>query len=375
MRFIYHQEKWPQFYWQEEALTELRIAVRYQQGKLLGRMAEIDVTFRAEAGLQAITEDVVKSSEIEGERLDRARVRSSIARRLNLEAGGAYSDDRHIDGVVEMLLDATQNCMTPLTAERLYGWHAALFPMGWSGRTKIRVGQWRDDALGPMQVISGAMGKEKVHFEAPAAVRVDQEMQQFLDWVNAINVTDGAMKAAIAHFWFVIVHPFDDGNGRIARAITDLLLARSEKNFQRFYSMSSQIMSERAAYYRVLERAQGDSLDITQWLVWFLSCLGRAIEGSETLVSGVLIKARCWRSWQQYGLNLRQQDMLNRLLDGFRGKMTLLQWMKLNHCSQKIAEGDLEQLVVCGVLQKHVGARSAWYTLIRPNIGEAGWFD
>ncbi|MBB4305009.1 Fic family protein [Rhodobium orientis] len=328
-------------------------------------MEALGFLLRSEAVLQTLTEDVMKSSEIEGERLDRAQVRSSIARRLGLDIGGLIPADRHVEGIVELMLDATQNYDKPLTADRLFDWHAALFPTGRSGMTRITVGAWRDDSSGPMQVVSGPFGKEKVHFEAPEAGRLDAEMRAFLDWFNAKPGIDPVLKAGIAHLWFVTLHPFDDGNGRIARAIADMALARSEGTSQRFYSMSAQIRLERNAYYDTLERTQKGDLDITDWLEWFLACLGRAFEGAEAVLSSVLDKARFWEAHAEDPFNDRQRDMLNRLMDGFEGKLTSSKWAKIQKCSQDTALRDIDDLIKRNILVKDsAGGRSTSYSLV-----------
>jgi Fic family protein len=338
--------------------------VRFLQGRLLERMLSLGFPLRAEATLQSLTEEVQKSSQIEGEILDRDQVRSSIARRLGMDIGALAVADRHVDGVVEMMLDATQNYVRPLTAERLFGWHSALFPSGRSGLSRIVSGGWRDQRSGPMQVVSGPIGHEKVHYEAPTASTIPGEMSTFLSWFNGHDGADLVLKAAIAHLWFVTIHPFDDGNGRIARAITDLTLARSEQTPHRFYSMSAQIQQEPNDYYKVLEMTQKGDLDITLWLDWFLGCLERAFDGAETILAGVLAKARFWKAHANASLNERQRTMLNRLLDGFRGKLTSSKWATITKCSQDTALRDIDDLVRRGVLTKDVaGGRSTSYSL------------
>jgi Fic family protein len=320
---------------------------------------------KAEASLQTLTEDVVKSSEIEGEILDRNQVRSSIARRLGIDIGALTPVERNVEGVVDMTLDATQKFDQPITAERLFGWHAALFPTSRSGMLKIVVGGWRTEQSGAVQVVSGPVGREHVHFEAPAAKRLDSEMKTFLDWFNADRESDPVIEAAVAHLWFVTIHPFEDGNGRIARAITDLVLARSEQSAQRFYSMSSQIRKERNAYYDVLERTQRGTLDITNWLQWFLDCLDRAFDGAETIIGNVLLKARFWERHRARSLNDRQRLMLNRLLDGFEGKLTSSKWAHIVKVSQATAARDIEDLIEKGILQRDAaGGRSTSYSLV-----------
>jgi len=327
-------------------------------------MEGLGFQLRTEAVLHSLTEEVLKSSEIEGEQLDRAQVRSSIARRLGINIGGLVPADRDVEGVVEIMLDATQRYDKPLTARRLCNWHAALFPTGRSGMTRIKVGAWRDDKKGPMQVVSGAIGKERVHYEAPAAERVRQEMNRFLDWFEKDNSTDLVLKAGVAHLWFVTIHPFDDGNGRIARAVADMVLARSEHSPQRFYSMSAQIRQERKAYYDILEATQKGDLDISRWLEWFLRCLGRAFDRAETILAGVLKKARFWEKHAAAIFNQRQRKIVNQLLNGFEGKLTSSKWAKLAKCSQDTALRDIEDLVRRGVLKKDpAGGRSTSYSL------------
>jgi Fic family protein len=327
-------------------------------------MEALGFDLRAEAVLATLTEDVLKSSEIEGEILDKEQVRSSIARRLGMDIGALAPADRNVEGVVEMMLDATQNFQAPLTDERLFAWHAALFPTGRGGMTKIIVGAWRDDSTGSMQVISGPIGRERVHYEAPEASRLQAEMAAFLKWFGEDTGHDPVLKAALAHLWFVTVHPFDDGNGRIARAIADMALARSEQSPQRFYSMSAQIRLERNAYYDILEATQKGDLDITAWLEWFLECLDRAIEGAEQTLAGVIQKARFWEMFKDHPLNERQRKVINRLLDGFEGKMTSSKWAKLTKSSPDTALRDINDLVSKGILAREPGGgRSTSYAL------------
>jgi len=338
--------------------------VRHRQGRLIGRMETLGFQLRDEAVLQTLTEEVIKSSEIEGEVLDREQVRSSIARRLGMDIGGLTPADRNVEGVVEMTLDATQRYAEPLTEERLFAWHAALFPTGRSGMTRITVGGWRTDKTGPMQVVSGPMGKEQVHYEAPGAGRLKQEMKRFLDWFNRDDNMDLVVKAAVAHLWFVTIHPFDDGNGRIARALADMMLARSEHSAQRFYSMSAQIRQERKAYYQILERTQKGDLDISAWLEWFLDCLGRAFDRAETTLAAVLKKAHFWDKHAGTSFNDRQKKILNQLLNGFEGKLTTVKWAKLAKCSHDTALRDIEDLIRKGILVKDAaGGRSTSYSL------------
>jgi Fic family protein len=364
VKYIHELKGWPHFRWSQERLAKQLAAVRHQQGRLIGRMEGLGFTLRAEATLQTRTEEVLKSSEIEGEVLDRDQVRSSVARRLGMDIGALTPADRHVEGVVEMILDATERYDMPLTAERLFGWHAALFPTGRSGMTKIIVGAWRNARPGPMQVVSGPLSRERVHYEAPLASRLKNEMRAFLDWFNTENAIDPVFKAAIAHLWFVTIHPFDDGNGRIARAIADQALARSEKSAQRFYSMSAQIRQERNAYYDILEATQKGDLDITSWLEWFLECLNRAFGGAETILAAVLSKARFWEIHAGASLNDRQRNIINRLLDGFEGKLTSSKWAMLTKCSQDTALRDIDDLVQRGILTKNAaGGRSTSYSL------------
>ncbi|SEO22417.1 Fic family protein [Bradyrhizobium sp. OK095] len=365
MTYIHETADWPAFRWSADKLAARLAQVRHKQGRLLGRMESLGFDLRAEASLQTLTEDVVKSSEIEGEMLDRKQVRSSLARRLGIDIGALTPAERNVEGVVDMTLDATQAYDQPITAERLFGWHAALFPTGRSGMLKIVVGGWRTDQSGAMQVVSGPVGREHVHFEAPAAKRLENEMSAFLDWLNAGQESDPVIKAAIAHLWFVTIHPFEDGNGRIARAIADLSLARSEQSEQRFYSMSAQIRKERSAYYDILEKTQRGTLDITGWLQWFLDCLDRAFDGAETIIENVLHKARFWKQHGTKPLNDRQRLMLNRLLDGFEGKLTSSKWAQIVKVSQATAARDIEDLIGQGILQKDAaGGRSTSYSLI-----------
>jgi Fic family protein len=364
--YIHELKDWPKFRWSQERMAECLAAVRHRQGRLIGRMEGLGFTLRAEAVLQTLTEEVIKSSEIEGEVLDKEQVRSSIARRLGMDIGALTPAERNVEGVVELMLDATQKFETPLTDERLLGWHAALFPTGRSGMTRIQVGAWRGDNSGPMQVVSGPLGREKVHYEAPVAKRLDPEMRAFLAWFNAPQSTDPVLKAAVAHLWFVTIHPFDDGNGRIARAIADMALARSENSAQRFYSMSAQIRVERKAYYDILEATQKGGLDITDWLEWFLGCLDRAFDGAETILAAVLEKARFWELHGGEEFNDRQRKILNRLLDGFEGKLTSTKWAALGKTSQDTASRDIDDLVKRGILIKDpAGGRSTSYSLVQ----------
>jgi Fic family protein len=366
MSYIYEQDGWPALRWDHARLLPCLAAVRHRQGRLIGRMEALGFSLRTEASLRTLTEDVLKSSEIEGEILDAGQVRSSIARRLGMDIAGLVPSDRNVDGVVEMMLDATQRYEAPLDAERLFAWHASLFPTGRSLMTKITVGAWRTPASGPMQVVSGPLGRERVHFEAPAAERLAGEMRAFLDWFEDPAITiDPVIKAGVAHLWFVTIHPFEDGNGRIARAIADLALARAEGTAQRFYSMSAQIRSERNAYYAMLEAAQKGELDITLWLEWFLACLDRAFDGADAILGAVLRKARFWEAHAGEPFNDRQRTLLNGLLDGFEGKLTSSKWAKIAKCSQDTALRDIDALVKRQILTRDTaGGRSTGYLLV-----------
>ena len=363
--YIYEREDWPNFHWNREHLVGPLAALRHRQGRLVGRMEGLGFNLRTEANLRTLTEEVIKTSEIEGEVLDRDQVRSSLARRLGMDIGALTPLDRNVEGVVEMILDATGNYREPLTAERLFGWHAALFPTGRSGMAKITVGAWRTKKSDPMQVVSGPAGRERAHFEAPVASRLDHEMRTFLDWFNGEREpVDPVLKAGIAHLWFVTIHPFEDGNGRIARAIADQQLTRSEDNPQRFYSMSAQIRQERNAYYDILEATQKGGLDITPWLEWFLGCLDRAFDGAETILATVLKKARFWEKHAGASLHNRQRTVINKLLDGFEGKLTTSRWATLTKSSQDTALRDIDDLIQRGILTKDAGGgRSTSYSL------------
>jgi Fic family protein len=371
--YIYELQDWPRIHWDTHRLAAPLASVRHRQGRLIGRMESMGFNLRQEAVLRTLTADVVESSEIEGEKLEAEQVRSSIARRLGIDIGALKPSARNVEGVVEMMLDATRHYDQPLTAERLFSWHAALFPTGRSGLTKITVGAWRDDGTGPMQVVSGPIGKDRVHFVAPAAARLESEMAAFLEWFNRPADIDEVLKAALSHFWFVTIHPFDDGNGRIARAIADMALARSEKSSQRFYSMSTQIREERDAYYDILERTQKDGLDITPWMDWFLGCLGRATDGAETILGAVLVKARFWERLRGVPLSERQTLVLNRLLDGFEGKLTTSKYAKLTKSSPDTALRDIMLLVERGILvRRPEGGRSTSYELASAYQGTDG---
>ena len=364
--YIHELKGWPQFYWSAEKLAGPLASVRHQQGRLIGHMEALGFHLQQEAVLQTLTADVLKSSEIEGEKLDAEQVRSSLARRLGVDIGALKPADRNVEGVVEMMLDATRHYNRPLTAERLFAWHASLFPTGHSGMTRIRTGAWRDANTGSMQVISGPIGNERVHFEAPQADRLAGEMGSFLHWLEGNDPMDPVLQAGLAHLWFVTIHPFDDGNGRIARAITDMALARSENSPQRFYSMSAQIRQERNAYYDILEATQKGTMDVTPWMEWFLGCLGRGIDGAQVTLSAVLGKARFWERIKGVQLNDRQRLVINRLLDGFEGKFTTSKYAKVAKCSQDTAHRDILALVGHGVLARNPeGGRSTSYSLAR----------
>lgn len=367
MTFIHERPGWPTLRWDGETLALPLAAVRHKQGRLLGKMETLGFELRAEASLATLTADVVTSSAIEGETLDAEQVRSSIARRLGIDAGGLRASSRDVDGVVEMMLDATQQFAAPLTAERLWGWHASLFPTGRRGMTRIAVGQWRPTESGAMQVVSGPIGREKIHFEAPIPERVAGEMGLFLDWFNAPQAVDPVLKAGLAHFWFVTIHPFEDGNGRIARAIADMSLARADATKERFYSMSSQIEAERNGYYTALERAQRGGLDVTQWLQWFLECLDRALDAADAGLAGVLLKSRFWERVNRQPVNERQRTVVNRMLNGFEGFLTTSKYAKLAKCSTDTALRDIQELLERGILVQNPGrGRSTSYRLAEP---------
>jgi len=362
--FIYQQDNWPNFTWRNEEIIKFLSEARNLQGRLIGKMESLGFDLRNEALLDTLTLDVLKSSEIEGEILSPDQVRSSIAKRLGLEIAGSVESDRNVDGVVEMMLDATQNCFKPLTENRLFDWHAALFPTGRSGMYKITVADWRKDTTGPMQVISGAMGKEKVHFQAPDSALIDKEIKVFLDWFNNYDKLDLVVKAAIAHLWFVTIHPFEDGNGRITRALTDMLLAQADRSNQRFYSMSAQIRHERKQYYEILEKTQKGNLDITDWIKWFLQCLINALKSTDSVLKRILFKAHFWNKHSKTIMNERQKKLLNKLLDGFDGKLTSSKWAKVAKCSKDTAIRDINDLINKDILQKESsGGRSTSYEL------------
>ncbi len=362
--YIWQASDWPHWRFDLAVLAGPMAEVSRAQGVLLGRLADVGMVLRDQASLAALTEDVVKTSEIEGEILSVESVRSSIARRLGVDIGALSPVDRHVEGVVEMVLDATANAHTPVTQERLFGWHAALFPTGYSGLSKISVGAWRDDASGPMQVVSGPSGRQRVHYEAPPADHLDAETRRFFDWVNGPSNDPPLLRAGLGHLWFVTLHPFDDGNGRIARAVGDLLLARADGSSQRFYSLSAQIQRERKAYYDILERTQKWSMDVTGWLLWFLETLNRAVDQAQFTLDAVLAKARFWQNRGSMPLNERQVKLLNQLLDGFDGKLTTSKWAAIAKCSQDTALRDISELLTRGVLRKaDAGGRSTSYEL------------
>lgn len=362
--YIHEHSNWPQFTWISERVSTRLAEIRYKQGKLLGKMETLGFSMREEAVLETLTLDVLKSSEIEGEMLDAAQVRSSIAKHLGIDLAGAVIVDRNVEGVVEMMLDATQHYAQPLTAERLFGWQAALFPAGRSGLYKITTGAWRTGENGPMQVVSGAIGKETVHFQAPDANKVAAEMEAFITWFNNKQNIDPVLKSAIAHLWFVTIHPFADGNGRIARAIADMQLSRADETAQRFYSMSSQIRQERNMYYSMLENTQKSDLDITEWLEWFFSCLERTIDNVENTLQKVNRKVKFWKNAADIELNSRQRLMLNKLLDGFEGKLNSSKWAKITKASPDTSLRDITDLINKGILVKSImGGRSTNYQL------------
>lgn len=366
--YIYQNKDWPGFNWDRDALQFKLGQIRSRQGRLLGKLDVLGFPSRQEALLTTVTLDVIKTSEIEGVLLDPQQVRSSLARQLGMDIGGLVPSDRYVDGVVEMMLDATQHFDQPLTRERLFGWQSALFPGGRSGIYKILVGGWRKDETGPMQVVSGAMGKEKIHFQAPDAGLLEDEMGEFLNWFNGKDELDPVVKAGVAHLWFITIHPFEDGNGRIARAITDMQLARADNYPMRFYSMSAQIRKERNNYYCMLEQTQRGNLDISQWMQWYFDCLYRALEVSEDTLSSILEKARFWEHHRTTHLNERQKLILNRLLDGIEGKMTTSKWAKMAKCSGDTALRDIQDLVSKGIMSRlESGGRSTAYEVVFPN--------
>ncbi|MBJ7286115.1 MAG: Fic family protein [Akkermansiaceae bacterium] len=364
MPYIHQRPDWPKLSWNSDKVLSLLADVRHLQGRLFGSMQSLGFDLRNEANLAARTADVLKSSAIEGEKLDQIEVRSSIARRLGLKFGGSTTASRDVEGVVEMMLDATQNYSSPLTKERLCAWHACLFPTGQSGLRKITVGTWRPAEVEPMQVVSGPMGRELVHFEAPSADRLEREMITFLQWFESERQTDPVLKAAVAHFWFVTIHPFEDGNGRIARAVADMALSRAEGTKDRFYSMSTQIETERKAYYFSLEHNQRGNTDITHWIEWFLECLRRALKGADSTIGQVLLKARAWKIINESPVNDRQRSVINRLLNGFEGKLSSSKYAKLTKCSSDTALRDIKELLKRRIIvRESAGGRSTSYRL------------
>lgn len=364
MGYIHERPDWPKFYWSAERLGERLAEVRYRQGLLLGKMRSLGFDARTEVSVETLTTDIVRSSTIEGENLNYEQVRSSIAHSLGIETAALPPSDRHIEGIVEMALDATTQYDKPLTAERLCAWHAALFPDGRSGLRRIAVGRWRTPDSDPMQVISGGFGRERIHFEAPPAIKIPVEIERFIDWFEASADTDLLLRAGIAHLWFVTIHPFEDGNGRIARAVADMALARAEESRERFYSMSSQIAHERKTYYEILESTQHGGMDITRWLEWFVACLGRALEGAEAAANAVLRRARIWNEIGGHPMNDRQRLIIGRLLNDFQGKLTSSRYAKIARCSPDSALRDLQELIAFGILKKGMqGGRSTSYEL------------
>lgn len=361
-KYIYQYNNWPHFTWDEQEIQVILGKVRHLQGKLFGQISALGFSVKEETMLSTLTLDVLKSSEIEGEKLDYEQVRSSIARKLGIDYAGMIYSSRDVEGVVEMMLDATQNYLLPLDEDRLFGWHSALFPSDRSGMYKIDTACYRK---GEMQVVSGSMGKEKIHYQAPSPDQIKGEMETFLHWFNNDTKLDMVLKAAIAHFWFIIIHPFDDGNGRIARALSDLMLARSDDSPQRFYSLSSQILVERKVYYNVLQKVQYSKGDITEWLNWFLNCMYRALVTTEETIQKVLHKAEFWETHKETILNSRQRLMLNKLLDGFDGKLKSSKWAKITKCSADTALRDIKDLIKKGILkQEESGGRSTNYELV-----------
>lgn len=362
--YIWELPDWPHFRWDAAALAQPLAAAHLKQGRLLGRLERLGFELRGQAELQAVTEETLKNAEIEGEILNAASVRSSVARRLGVPDGGLGPEDRRAEGMVEMVLDATKNFAAPLTFERLFAWQAALFPTGRSGLRVIRVGGWRKDVDGPMQVVSGAEGRQRLHYQAPPAERIEKEMAVLIEWFNAPPALDGIVAAALAHLWFVTIHPFDDGNGRIARALADMALARSESAPNRFYSLSSQIRRERPDYYASLERTQKGDLDVTARLLWFTACFSRAIDAAEEASAGVLRKAEFWQRHSLVPLNERQRTVLNRVLGDFEGKLTARKWAVIAKCSMATAQRDIKELMDRGLLIRNEGgSKNTSYTI------------
>jgi Fic family protein len=367
--YLHQNIDWPNFYWDNDILVSYVSKVRDLQGRLLGRMEGLGFELREEALLETLTEDIVKSSAIEGEFLNPEEVRSSVARRLGIDIYGLPDASRDVEGVVEMMLDATQKYKDPLTKDRVCGWHAALFPTGRSGMNKITVGEWRNDEHGPMQVVSGPMGREKVHYIAPEAKRLEVEMNRFIQWFNTDNSMESVIKSGIAHLWFVTIHPFDDGNGRIARAIADSQLARADRTNQRFYSMSAQIMKSKKGYYAILESTQKGSLDVSHWLVWYFERLTEALEATDETLSKVLVKAKFWEIHKTTQLNERQVKMINILLGDFIGKLHSSKWAKMTKVHRDTARRDIQDLIEKGILSASgEGGRSTNYILNLPAL-------
>jgi Fic family protein len=364
--YIHEIIKWPDFYWDKEAILPLLTSIHHKQGHLKGFMEAFGFELRDETSLQALTQDVLKSTEIEGENLDKDQVRSSIARHLGLDIAGLIPSDRHVDGVVEMMLDATQNFKKPLTKERLFGWQSSLFPSGRSGMQKIVTGNWRNGERGPMQVVSGVIGKERIHYEAPGAKRLTKEMSLFLKWFNTNKSLDPVLKSAIAHFWFVTIHPFADGNGRIARAIADMQLAKADGDAKRFYSMSAQIRLERKGYYDILEKSQKGELDITKWLLWYFNCLNRALSATDETLKKIMGKTKFWDAHIKTAINERQRLLINKLFDGFEGKLTSSKWAKIAKCSSDTALRDIQDLTHKKILVKEKGGGRSTSYVLRP---------
>ena len=364
IKYLHQLDQWPLFIWNHEAILPILSNVRHKQGKLYGYMLHLGFDLRNETTLQTLTQDVLKSSEIEGEILNSDQVRSSIARRLGLDVVGLIPADRNVEGIVQLMIDATQNYNEPLDKDRLFGWHAALFPTGRSGINKIVIGNWRDNNKGPMQVVSGALGNEKVHYEAPHSDRLEYEMKLFLEWYNSDDKIDHILKSAISHLWFVTIHPFDDGNGRIARAIADMQLAKADASPHRFYSLSVQLQLERNHYYNILEKTQKGTLDITEWLLWFLKCMDNALNTTDEILQTVLLKTRFWDKHTKTPMNQRQGLLINKIIDGFTGKLSSSKWAAIAKCSPDTALRDINDLIEKDILVKETsGGRSTHYIL------------
>jgi Fic family protein len=363
MYYIYKHYDWPNFTWDQKTILKVLPEIRHVQGKVFGKMSAMGFSLQSEAVLETLSLDIIKSSEIEGEILNAQSVRSSIAKRLGIDVGGTYTYDRNIEGFTDIMIDATQKFDQPLSLARLFAWHTSIFPYG-SDQHKVTVGKWRTDRDGPMRVVSGMMGKDTIHFEAPEANLLEAEMKKFIDWFNNENDIDPILKAAIAHLWFITLHPFEDGNGRIARVLTDLLLARSDGSAQRFYSMSAQIRIDRKQYYDILERTQKGQLDITPWILWFLDCLKKALLTTESHTNKVLAKASFWSKHIGISLNARQNKIIHLLLNDFEGKLNTSKWAKICKCSTDTALRDIQDLQNKGVLQQEIGGgRSTSYIL------------